>query len=363
MLVAAVSWTAISSNNADAKDLGIGSKAPAIDVEHWLEVGKKEAAKVTTFDEGKIYVIEFWATWCGPCIGSMPHLAELQNEYRDQGVRIVSISDETIDEVKDLLGKEHPDSGKTFAEVTSAYSLTTDPDRSVYEDYMEASDQQGIPTAFIVGKTGLIEWIGHPGNMDEPLEAVVKDSWDREAFKLELKAQEELQENMVKVDELASEGKFDEAIKFTETQIESAANEMMKDHWGSIRHSLKLSSDKLDDETLAFYREQIGEMKGDLGGLIRFSYAIIGVAQDGRNIGPLASEAVKALEGESKDVAKEAQATYLSTIAMLHMADGKGDAAIATMEKAVEAADVRQKRRLTPMLEEFKKIKADEESK
>ncbi len=203
-LTSAIVMAAATSGVASAADLGIGSKAPALDIEHWIQEGDKAFKPVTKFNEGKVYVVEFWATWCGPCIGSMPHLAELQNQYRGQGVQIISVSDETLEEVNDLLGKDHPEVGKTFAEITSAYSLTTDPDRSVYDDYMEASKQQGIPTAFIVGKSGLVEWIGHPGNMDGPLEQVVNDSVDRDAFKAELKLQQELQEQMQKMAAMAA---------------------------------------------------------------------------------------------------------------------------------------------------------------
>ena len=50
---------------------------------------------------------------------------------------------------------------------------------------MRAAGQSGIPTAFIVGKTGQVEWIGHPMTMDEPLAQVVAGDWDRAAAKAE----------------------------------------------------------------------------------------------------------------------------------------------------------------------------------
>ncbi len=56
---------------------------------------------------------------------------------------------------------------------------------------MTASGQNGIPTCFIVGKSGQIEWIGHPMSMDEPLTSVVEDKWDREAFATEFKKSQE----------------------------------------------------------------------------------------------------------------------------------------------------------------------------
>jgi len=65
--------------------LTIGSKAPALDVEHWVQNGEGKFSKVTDFQKDKVYVVEFWATWCGPCVASMPHIVEMQKEYSEKG--------------------------------------------------------------------------------------------------------------------------------------------------------------------------------------------------------------------------------------------------------------------------------------
>ena len=69
----------------DEITLRIGDPAPAIKYSKWLK-----GEPVTSFNGGQIYILEFWATWCGPCKGAMPHLTELQKEYEGK-VTIVGV--------------------------------------------------------------------------------------------------------------------------------------------------------------------------------------------------------------------------------------------------------------------------------
>ncbi len=341
--------------SAVEQELEIGSKAPPLDIEYWIQDGNGFFKPVTEFSDGKVYVVEFWATWCGPCIASMPHLAELQKKYRGRGVQIISVSDETPDEVNDLLGKENEQVGKTFAEITSAYSLTTDPDRSVSKAYMEASGQQGIPTSFIVGKTGQIEWIGHPMELEEPLEAVVTDSWDRAKFKADLDLEKEFQRNVEKMSELAGAGKFAEALALADEQFAKATDEKVREQWKSIRYSLKLFIGPPDAEVLAHYRKQLAELKGDANSVGRFGFQFYGMTQQGAKLGALADDLVAAIEAEVEGAEEALKPLLHNTVALLNDAAGKTDAAIKAQQAAIDAATDRQKTRLQPYLEELQK--------
>ncbi|MBR6460698.1 MAG: TlpA family protein disulfide reductase [Verrucomicrobia bacterium] len=73
----------------------LGEKAKALTISEWV---KGSAVDVT--DGKNVYVVEFWATWCGPCRNTIPHLTELPKKYKDQGVVFLGVSSENAEDVK-----------------------------------------------------------------------------------------------------------------------------------------------------------------------------------------------------------------------------------------------------------------------
>jgi len=352
-------WT-LPTTQAAENELEIGSKAPPLDIEHWIQDGNGNFEHTTDLEAGKVYVLEFWATWCGPCIAAMPHLAEIQNQYRGEGVRVIAITYETVDEVNDLLAQKNQELGKTFEQITSAYSVAADPDESVHRAYMDASGRSGVfPTTYIVGKTGKIEWIGHPMELDQPLEAIVKGTWDREAYKKELKEQEQFEQNMQRIAMLAGAGKFDNALKLADQQLETVESEQLKKQWTAVKNSLKLSAGQLDEEVISFYRSEIKAMKGDAYAIGRFGYSLYDKIQQGAEVGPLASDALAAIDREVKDAEDDLKPLLFNTAALLNDALGNLDAAIEAQQAAIDSSsNPRQQERMGRFLTELQEKKA-----
>jgi len=117
-------------------------------------------------------VVEFWATWCGPCIVMMPHMSDLQAEYKSKGVTFVGFSS------KDTRGNDE----KSVTEFVKKrdklkYTFAYADDRDTNDAWMRAAGQNGIPCCFVVGKDTKIAWIGHPMYLDVVLPKVAAGTW------------------------------------------------------------------------------------------------------------------------------------------------------------------------------------------
>lgn len=145
-----------------------GDKAPALSIEKWVK-----GEPVTGFEKGKVYVVEFWATWCGPCIKSMPHLTELQKEYKDRGLTIIGVTSADRSNTLEAVEKMVADKGGTMD-----YTVAWDTERKTSESFMLAANQNGIPCSFVINQEGTVAFIGHPMMLDEVLPRVLDNKWD-----------------------------------------------------------------------------------------------------------------------------------------------------------------------------------------
>lgn len=103
--------------------------------------------------EGKVVVINIWATWCGPCRKEIPEFIKMQRDMRDQGVLFVGVS---VDE-------EGWEAVRPYAQKMDInYPVVID-DGSVFEGY---GPFRLIPTSYIINKKGQVEYVV-PGMINE----------------------------------------------------------------------------------------------------------------------------------------------------------------------------------------------------
>ena len=139
----------------EAPKLVVGSDAPSLEGLTFVQGEESPSPKVR--------VVEFWATWCGPCRQSIPHINALYQLQRGNGLEVIGVSDEPQSTVEPFLRKQ----GSQMS-----YTVAIDPKKSVTERFMRAAGQNGIPCAFVIGQNKKIVYIGHP--MSEEFARAVK---------------------------------------------------------------------------------------------------------------------------------------------------------------------------------------------
>lgn len=120
-----------------------------------------ELEKILKNPENKLYVVNFWATWCPPCVKEFPYFQKLAKEYDPEKVEFIMIS---LDFRSDLESKLIPFLEKN--NVTVDVALMTDLDYNSWIDKVDPSWQGEIPSTLIFNNSRKVR-LFHPGELDE----------------------------------------------------------------------------------------------------------------------------------------------------------------------------------------------------
>lgn len=345
---------------ADAKPerLVPGMAAPKLEVKEFIK-----GTAIDGFKPGQVYVVEFWATWCGPCIRAFPHLSELQEQYGDK-VTIIGVNiwerpydDGTLAKVKDTVTKQGD---------KMAYTVAYDgPDAKTDKAWMAASGRNGIPSAFIVDQKGMVAWMGHPMQMDPILAKVVAGEWnpgeakklaDAEAKEAETaRALQKASRDLLKARVAAREsGDWSEWSKTIDGLIESTKGSPSQMQFRMMKFQTLIGEANMPEKGYALGEELITEGKDDAQLLNAIAWFAV---QDDSVMKRNLDFCLKAAQA-ANDADKGQDGAILDTLARVHWERGENAKAIELQEKAVSLSkDSPMAKEMQETLETYKKGK------
>jgi uncharacterized protein (TIGR03435 family) len=138
-----------AQESKDAPPLKIGDPAPAINLDHVIDGGVVRGAKWSDLS-GKFLVVEFWATWCEPCVEALPHLNALAEKFSAERVQFISVTNEEQKDVQGFLAG-HPVKGWIALDNSA----------------LDAYGATAIPKTFLIDAQGRVLAITHPKDVTE----------------------------------------------------------------------------------------------------------------------------------------------------------------------------------------------------
>ncbi|MBI5383740.1 MAG: redoxin family protein [Verrucomicrobia bacterium] len=350
--VAAVAWAAALTLSQAAEDitLKVGDPAPKLQVAKWLQ-----GEPVKGFEKDKTYIVEFWATWCGPCRVSIPHLNELHEKFKDKGLIVIGqdVWERNEDEVPKFVQKM----GEKMTYRVALDAKNGDQDRGrMAETWMQAAGQNGIPTAFVVDKKGTIAWIGHPMTLNEKLlEEVLAGTFDVKKAAAEFEEKEKSKTAL-------------------QTTFRDFSRAMSDKDWSAAETALKKADELLPEsqrKMLQMPRFNMLIAKKDYKAAYGIAREVSEASLDNALLqNQLAWQILTDKKIEERDLAlaetiarrgvaasKEKDSAILDTLARALFDQGKKDEAIKTQQKAVDVSDGEAKEKLQSTLDSYKKGK------
>ena len=153
--------------------LEVGDTAPSLASVTWVKNGPVEIGRSLT-------VVEFWATWCGPCKISIPKLTALNKKYHDRLI-VVGLSDEELPTITPFV---------TAQGAAMDYQVGM-ANEAVHDGFM--AGREGIPYTFLIGADGKVIWHGHPMALKKIVAAVLDGTWDAKTEAHRVQQRQELE--------------------------------------------------------------------------------------------------------------------------------------------------------------------------
>jgi len=340
----------VLSLHAAEATLLIGDPAPKLQVAKWVQ-----GEPVKEFAKDKAYIVEFWATWCGPCRASIPHLNEVYKKFKDKDLVVIGQDvwerDETL--VKPFIEKM----GDKMTYRVAMDDKSTREKGAMAETWMEAAGQNGIPAAFLVGKDGKIAWIGHPMSLEEStIQEVLDGKFDLAKAKADMAKEKESEGQMMKLSRdfgQAMKGKKWDDAEATLKEIEKILPESQRSGIANAKMEIFIGRGDLDGAA-AMAETMSGKARDNAQMLNQLAWGL--VSQE--NLKGKALEVAYKIAVSANEVSGGKDAGILDTLARATYMKGEKAKAVELQEQAVQAAEEESmKKSLKVTLESYREGK------
>jgi thiol-disulfide isomerase/thioredoxin len=338
---------------AEAK-LTIGDPAPQLQPGKWIQ-----GDAVPAFDTNHVYIVEFWATWCGPCRASIPHLNGLYEKFKDQG--IIAIGQDVWEQNEDGVAPFVKKMGANMTYRVALDDKSQNTKGAMATTWMDAADQHGIPTAFIVNRHGVIAWIGHPMGLTEAvLGQILADKFDTGSF-----AKKYEKDQLAATLRNALYHKLRTAMKTNDwdaadaalAEVEKAEPENARYQFGTTHLQILLGRKDYDGayklaESLSDAQRNNTVFQNELAWTLVTS----------KDLNQRGLVVAKKIAERANTAAKEKEPQILDTLARAQFMNGMTNEAVATEQKAVDLAPAEMKDYLNKFLTNYQQGKLPEMS-
>lgn len=202
--------------------LDIGDLAPPLDVETWLQ-----GTPIAAFETGKVYVLDFLAPWCAPCLAMAPHLSALQDRLGPRGVQIIGVmGPDTLGTTRETAAKL-VEKRKDALRIPVAFDRLAEGREPVAEviqgrtmgRYM-TNTGIGLPGSVVIDGEGRVAWLGLPSDLSPVLESILAGTWNRHAFGQRWRTAVAAEPRIDEMLTLLRDGKASDAMTITRELIE-----------------------------------------------------------------------------------------------------------------------------------------------
>jgi thiol-disulfide isomerase/thioredoxin len=343
-----------AAGTAAAEDLGVGDSAPKLQVKEFVK-----GEPVAQLEKGKTYVVEFWATWCGPCRATIPHLTELQKKHSDVTFIGVSVFEQDQSKVKPFV-KEMADKMNYRVAMDIVPEGAKAGAGKMAKTWMEAAAQNGIPTAFIINGDGKVAWVGHPMQMEKPLEQIIDGKWDLQAaaakYKEDKAAERKLQQLQNKLAKAQQSGDPKALLAVIDDAV--AEDPKLESILGMAKFVSLAGQSDAQDKALDYGNHLVEELfKDNANGLNNVAWWIVDPARKDKTDAKLVKLALAAAV-RADDLLKGENANVADTLALAYFRTGDPTKALEIQErvmKLVKGTPQEKDKEMRDRLEQYRK--------